>query len=205
MSDARTMTDRNLRVLVVDDHQVVHWGLRLMLGRLDWVERVVPAASGEQAAEFARRYEPHVALVDLFVGEESGTEIVGMIRTASPATRALLYSGAGRLSAKAARAAGAHGFITKERDASELADAIRRVGRGLTFFDEATPSGMVLTDRERQVLERVAGGMTNAEIATELHLSPNTVKQHASGMFRKIGARNRTEAVQRAQRLGLIS
>ena len=128
-----------------------------------------------------------------------------MIRNASPTTRALLYSGAGRLSAKAARAAGAHGFITKERDASELADAIRRVGRGLTFFDEATPSGMVLTDRERQVLERVAGGMTNAEIATELHLSPNTVKQHASGMFRKIGARNRTEAVQRAQRLGLLS
>ena len=85
------MTDRNLRVLVVDDHQVVRWGLRLMLGRLDWVERVVPASSGDQAAEFARRYEPHVALVDLFVGEESGPEIVGMIRNASPATRALLY------------------------------------------------------------------------------------------------------------------
>ena len=118
-------------------------------------------------------------------------------------TRALLYSGAGRLSAKAARAAGAHGFITKERDATELADAIRRVGRGLTVFDDAAPSGgWSLTDRERQVLERVAGGMTNAEIATELHLSPNTVKQHAS-MFRKIGARNRTEAV-RAQRLGVL-
>ena len=64
---------------------------------------------------------------------------------------------------------------------TELADAIRRVGRGLTVFDDSAPSGMVLTDRERQVLERVAGGMTNAEIATELHLSPNTVKQHASG------------------------
>ena len=83
--------------------------------------------------------------------------------------------------------------------------ALVLIGLALMFFDEATPSGMVLTDRERQVLERVAGGMTNAEIATELHLSPNTVKQHASGMFRKIGARNRTEAVQRAQRLGLIS
>src|SRR5439155_25559720 len=185
--------------------RVCHWARRVMRGSPGWVDRCTPATSGARATDSARRYEPHVALVDLFVGKESGTEIVGMIRNASPATRALLYSGAGRLSAKAARAAGAHGFITKERDATELADAIRRVGRGLTVFDDAAPSGMVLTDREREVLERVAGGMTNAEIASDLHLSPNTVKQHASGMFRKIGARNRTEAVQRAQRLGLLS
>jgi two-component system response regulator DesR len=198
------VSQRPLRILVVDDHHVVHWGLRLLFSTLEWVDRCIPATTGAEATDFARRYEPHVALVDLLVGDEAGTEIVGMVREASPATRVLLFSGAGRLSAKAARACGAHGFITKERGAAELTEAIRRVGDGQTVFDDARPSGMLLTDRERQVLERVASGMTNAEIAGELHLSPNTVKQHASGMFRKVGARNRTEAVQRAQRLGLV-
>ena len=211
------MTDRNLRVLVVDDHQVVHWGLRLMLGRLDWVERVVPASSGDQAAEFARRYEPHVALVDLFVGEESGPEIVGMIRTASPATRALLYSGAGKLSAKAARAAGAHGFITKERDATELADAIRRVQdddavfspRLAGFVLDAFSSGPApptaaaaaasdadleqLTPREREVLRHIARGYLYKEIAQRLGISVKTVEAHVSAVLRKLQLSTRHE------------
>ena len=64
--------DKRLRVLVVDDHEVVHWGFRLMLGEQPWVERCLSARNGEEAITLARRYEPHVALVDLFVGQESG-------------------------------------------------------------------------------------------------------------------------------------
>jgi two-component system response regulator DesR len=64
--------DRRLRVLVVDDHDVVHWGFRLMLGEQPWVERFLAARSGEEALAMTRRYEPHVALVDLFLGNESG-------------------------------------------------------------------------------------------------------------------------------------
>jgi two-component system response regulator DesR len=200
------MTDRKLRVLVVDDHDIVHWGLRLVLVQQEWVERCVPAVNGEEAEDRARRYEPHVALVDLFVGDESGTDIARRVLDAHASTRVLLISGAGRISATAARAAGAHGFVTKDRSAAEIVEAIRRIGSGREVFDAPAPSGgQRLTVREREVLGLVADGLTNAEIAARLQLSPNTVKEHASSMFRKLGARNRADAVQRAQRLGVLA
>ena len=71
-------------MLVVDDHEVVHWGFRLMLGEQPWVERCLSARNGEEALALARRYEPHVALVDLFVGQESGAEICERLRAISP-------------------------------------------------------------------------------------------------------------------------
>jgi len=95
--------DRNLRVLVVDDHDVVHWGFRLLLTEQPWVERCLTAASVEEALEMARRYEPHVALVDLFLGEESGAELCEAITRESPKTRILLISGAGWISPRPRR------------------------------------------------------------------------------------------------------
>ncbi|HMJ37021.1 MAG TPA: response regulator transcription factor [Baekduia sp.] len=201
------MTQRGkLTVLVVDDHDIVHWGMRIVLVQQDWVERCLPATTGAEAEERARRYRPHVALIDLFVGDEAGTDIARRVRAAHPATRVLLVSGAGRISATAARAAGAAGFVTKDRSAAEIVEAIHRVGTGDDVFDTpVTPSSQRLTAREREVLELVAAGLTNAEIAAQLKLSPNTVKEHASSMFRKLGARNRADAVQRAQRLGVLA
>ena len=76
--------DKRLRVLVVDDHEVVHWGFRLMLGEQPWVERCLSARNGEEAITLARRYDPHVALVDLFVGQESGAEICERLRFLVP-------------------------------------------------------------------------------------------------------------------------
>jgi DNA-binding NarL/FixJ family response regulator len=210
---------RKLCVLVVDDHDIVHWGMRLVLVQQDWVERCIPSTTGDEAEDRARRYAPHVALVDLFVGDESGTDIAQRIRAAHPATRVLLVSGAGRISATAARAAGAAGFVTKDRSAADIVEAIRRIGAGEDVFDAQTrrsaaaaadrgpgrPAHQRLTAREREVLGLVAAGLTNAEIAAELQLSPNTVKEHASSMFRKLGARNRADAIVRAQRLGVLS
>jgi DNA-binding NarL/FixJ family response regulator len=199
-------SDRKLTVLVVDDHDIVHWGMRLVLVQQDWVERCLPATNGAEAEDRARRYAPHVALVDLFVGDEAGTDIARRVRATHPATRVLLVSGAGRISATAARAAGAAGFVTKDRSAAEIVEAIRRVGTGDDVFDAPVAvGGQRLTVREREVLERVAVGLTNAEIAADLSLSPNTFKEHASSMFRKLGARNRADAVQRAQRLGVLT
>jgi DNA-binding NarL/FixJ family response regulator len=208
---------RRLSVLVVDDHDIVHWGMRLVLVQQDWVERCVPATTGDEAEDRARRYRPNVALVDLFVGDESGTDIARRVRVAHPSTRVLLVSGAGRISATAARAAGAAGFVTKDRSAAEIVEAIRRIGAGEDVFDTpplpgggpgaaspGRPAHQRLTGREREVLQLVAAGVTNAEIAAELRLSPNTVKEHASSMFRKLGARNRADAVVRAQRLGVL-
>ena len=112
--------ERNLRVLVVDDHDVVHWGFRLLLTEQPWVERCLTASSVKDALAMARRYEPHVALVDLFLGEESGAELCEAIRRESPNTRVLLISGAGWISPQAAKAAGARG-------------SCRRTGRRTTW------------------------------------------------------------------------
>jgi DNA-binding NarL/FixJ family response regulator len=198
--------DRRLRVLVVDDHDVVHWGFRLMLGEQPWVERFLAARSGEEAVEMARRYEPHVALVDLFLGDESGADVCERLRAESPMTRVLMISGAGRISPGAARAAGAAGFVSKDWDAGDIARAVRMVGLGMTVFEPGrdTTAGL-LTEREREVLDLIASGATNREIAGKLYLSPHTVKEHTSSLYRKLKARNRAEAVQLAQRMGLIS
>ena len=198
------MTAGKLRVLVVDDHDVVHWGLRSLLGGQRWVERCLAAHDGREALDLARRYQPQVALVDLFVGRESGAEICERLRAACPGTKVLFISGAGRMSAAAARAAGASGFISKDWAAQAVADAVQVVAGGGTVFESGegeVPAG--LSAREREVLALIATGATNAEIASRLFLSPHTVKEHTSAVYRKLGVRNRAEAVQRGQRIGL--
>jgi DNA-binding NarL/FixJ family response regulator len=194
-----------VKVLVVDDHDVVHWGFRVMLGSQPWVERCLAARTSEEALELTRRYSPNVALVDLFLAGESGADVCAAIRAESPSTRVLLISGAGRMSPAAARAAGASGFISKDLEASEVARAVQLVGRGQTLFPPKTSQpAPLLSAREREVLELISSGATNAEIAAKLYLSPHTVKEHTSSVYRKLGARNRAEAVQLAQRVGLL-
>jgi two-component system response regulator DesR len=203
-SPAASEEQKRLRILVVDDHDVVHWGFRLMLGQMPWVERCLSARTGAEAVAVCRRYEPHVALVDLFLGDESGPEICERLRAEAPAPRVLLLSGAGGISPRAARGAGASGFISKDWPATEIAKMVRLVGDGREVFRESTnPAVPSLTDRESEILGLIAGGATNREIAGTLYLSPHTVKEHTSTLYRKLGARNRADAVQRAQRLGL--
>ena len=203
-----TRSPERLGVLVVDDHDVVHWGFRLMLTQQPWVERCLSAHTGREAIRLAKRYRPHVALVDLFIGEESGAEICEQLRATQPVTRVLLFSGAGEISPQAARAAGASGFAYKDWPARRIATAVRLVGLGKTVFptqnDDEHPGALGLSERERAVLELMASGATNPEIAAALHLSKHTIKEHTSAVYRKLGVRNRTEAVQRAQRLGLL-
>jgi two-component system response regulator DesR len=197
--------ERRLRVLVVDDHDVVQWGFRVLLGEQPWVERCLAARTGAEALRLTNTFRPHVALVDLFLAEESGADVCVSIRAASPSTRVLLISGAGRMSPHAARAAGASGFVSKDWEAHDVARAVRMVGLGMTMFapksDQPAP---MLSEREREVLDLIAVGSTNREIAERLFLSPHTVKEHTSAVYRKLGARNRAEAVQRAQRIGLL-
>jgi len=126
--------DRRLRVLVVDDHDVVHWGFRVLLERQPWVDRCLAARNGSEALELAARARPDVALVDLFLGGESGAEVCESLRAASPATNVLLVSGAGAISQAAARAAGASGFVSKDWGAPDVVKAVRMVGLGMDVF-----------------------------------------------------------------------
>jgi DNA-binding NarL/FixJ family response regulator len=194
---------RGLRVLVVDDHDVVQWGFRLLLERQSWVERCLAASSGAEAVQVCRKVQPEVALVDMLLGTESGAEVCEEIHQVSPGTRVLLISGAGIISPNVARAAGAAGFISKDWSAVDVVRAVRRVSQGHEVFAEA-PLDSPLSEREQEVLSLIATGSTNKEIAGQLHLSPHTVKEHTSAIYRKLGVRNRAEATRQAQRLKIL-
>lgn len=194
-----------MRVLVVDNHEIIRWGFRLLMTAESWVQRYLQAANGAEALELTRRFEPHVAVIDLMLGAESGAELSGRVREISPGTNVLLMFGAGRISARSAREAGAIGCVPKDWGAKDLAGAARMVGLGMSVFVPsvaAVPSA--LSCREDEVLRLIAQGKTNGEIATELFLSPHTVKDHTRALYKKINAKNRCEAIARAQRIGLL-
>jgi two-component system response regulator DesR len=192
-------------VLVVDDHDVVHWGFRLLLNEQPWVERCLSARTGDAAVRLAGRHRPDVALVDLFTGDQSGVDICQAVREASPDTQVLLISGAGQVSDATARRAGAAGFVSKDLDAADVVKAVRMVGLGMNVFTPGSePAPLGLSPREREVLDLIAEGATNRQIGERLFLSRHTVKEHTSAVYRKLGVRNRAEAVQQAQRRGLL-
>jgi DNA-binding NarL/FixJ family response regulator len=193
-----------LRVLVVDDHDVVQWGFRLLLEKQSWVERCLAASTGAEAVEVCRRLQPEVALVDMLLGSESGAEVCEEIRSASPRTRVLLISGAGVISPFVARSAGASGFISKDWSAVDVVKAVRMVSLGTEVFADHAALDSPLSEREQEVLSLIATGSTNKEIAGHLHLSPHTVKEHTSAIYRKLGVRNRAEATRQAQRLKIL-
>lgn len=196
----------NVSLLVVDSQEIVGVGFRLLLGGQAWVKRCLHATSATQALEHARRYQPHVALIAAEIAESSEGALVEEIRRVSPGTRSLLTLNAPSVSAQTLKAIGVCGFVSKLWPVQDAVAVIRATGLGLEFA--ATPradEGVSLSAREHDVLTRIAMGETNREIAAALYLSPHTVKQHASAAFRKIQARNRTEAVDRARRLGLIA
>jgi two-component system response regulator DesR len=208
MTEPASAPQSPLRVLVVDDHDVVHWGFRLLLERQPWVERCATAAGSAEALVQARRMKPDVALIDLLLRDESGAELCEELHKASPETRILLLSGVGSISPAVARRAGASGFVSKDLGAGEIVKAVRTVALGTEVFgqtDERPEQAGPLSGREREVVGLIAAGATNREIAERLYLSPHTVKEHTSAIYRKLGARNRAEAVKRAQRLGIIA
>ena len=193
-----------LRALVIDSPDLVHWGFRSVLRREAWVEQLFTAHDSAEALRFARRYRPHVAVIGTDLVGESAADVCKQLREHSPSTRVLLLSG-DRVSEAQARALGAAGVVPKTWQARDIAGAVRSVALGRSFFtpDSAQPPDP-LGARERAVLEMLAEGATNREVADRLALSPHTVKDHVSAVYKKLNARNRADAVVRAQRLGLL-
>src|SRR4051794_29385004 len=140
-----------LRVLVADEQEIVHWGFRSLLTAQDWVERYIGAQTAGEALELVRAHEPHVALIDVMVGDDSGAGLCQRIRDLCPRTRVLLMARNGGITAQSARAAGAFGSVPKDWSAQDLASAARMVALGMTVFaPDREQAGTPLSGGERE-------------------------------------------------------
>jgi len=194
-----------VRVLVLDDEDLVHWGFRVLLSNEGWAERCLPARTLECALRLARRFQPHVAIIDIGLLGSAPQAVCRRLLEESPRTRLLVLSTPDSVSPSTIRAYGADGYISRGWDARALLHAIRMTSAGLRPVSSRSSEDAVLSARQQEILHFIAAGDTNAEIATRLYLSRHTVKQHTSALYRKLGVRNRTHAVQAAQSRGLIA
>src|SRR4051794_35859422 len=153
----------------------------------------------------AVRHQPRVALVDLFVGDEFGTEICVAIRRAAPSVQVLLTSSGRSITQDAACAAGAAGVVPKDGSGWGLLSALRGAANGEHRFTRQ-PENVhgALTPRQQEILELMAEGATNGRIARALDLSVDMVKHHTTAIYRRLEVTNRAAAVHRAQRLGVL-
>jgi DNA-binding NarL/FixJ family response regulator len=209
-----------IRALIVDDHPVTREGLRTALELSDKVVVVVgEAASGEEAVERAAELTPDVVFMDVRMPGIDGIEATRRIREASPETKIILITiDESRGAISEAIQAGVSGYLLKDASADTLIDAARNAVEGravihpqLTkaFIEEAhlgEPSSeqAPLSKREREILQKIANGATTKEVASELGISPHTVKTHLERIFEKLGANDRAQAVAIAIRTGLV-
>jgi DNA-binding NarL/FixJ family response regulator len=210
MDDAQTQ--RPLRILVVDDHEIVRQGLVALLDRRESFEVVAQAGTVAEAIAAATKFEPDVIVMDVRLPDGSGIEACREIRAARPETRVvMLTSYPDEEAVLSAIIAGASGYLLKQVRGRDLVTALESVGRGDSLLDpavtekvlqrvRAAASGGVadelaeLTAQERKILLLVAEGKTNKEIAGEVFLSDKTVKNYVSSILSKLNLQRRTQA-----------
>jgi DNA-binding NarL/FixJ family response regulator len=214
-----------IRVLLADDQRVVREGLGTLLGLLDGIELVGTAADGEEAVALAGELSPDVVLMDLRMPRMDGIEAIRALAERGDRPRAIaLTTYADDASVLGALRAGARGYLTKDAGAEEIRAAVQAVSRGEAALDPAVQHHVVaalageaggaaagvpelpdgLTPREAEVLELIAAGLSNSEIAERLVVSAATVKSHVNHLFAKAGVRDRAQAVTYAYRHGLV-
>ena len=216
-----------IRVLAADDQRVVREGLALVLGLLPGVTVVGTAGDGDEAIAMAHRLCPDVVLMDLRMPRRDGVAAIRVLREECPQIKVIvLTTYADDRSVLDALRAGARGYLTKDAGGEQIEQALRDVIDDRSVLDPAVQHHVVdaiaagrapaqpemapspaagLTPRERQVLELIARGLTNAEIAQQLAVSETTVKSHINHLLPKIGARDRAQAVAFAYQQGLVS
>lgn len=215
------MPEAALRVLVAEDHPVYRDGLRTLLSAAPEVELVGEADDGNAAVRMAAELRPDVVLMDLQMPGRNGIEATRAITTARPATAVLVLTMfEDDESVFNAMRAGARGYLLKDAAGDDLLRAIDAVGHGGAVFGPGVARRLVaffasggvgpraepfpeLTERERQVLDRIARGEANATIADRLGISLKTVRNYASTIFDKLMVATRAEAIVRAREAGL--
>ena len=214
-------TTAPIRALIVDDHPVTREGLREALSMSDdAVEVVGEAASGEEAIVAAKELSPDVVFMDVRMPGMDGIEATRRIREAAPETRVILITiDESRGAISEAIQAGISGYLLKDASSDALVDAARNAVAGnavihpqltKTFMEEVqlAESGgsrsTPLSKREREILQKVADGSTTRLVASDLGISPHTVKTHLERIFEKLGAKDRAQAVAIAIRMGIV-
>jgi two-component system response regulator NreC len=209
--------DRPIKILLADDHTIVRQGLKLILAAHPDLEVVGEAANGKEAVELAQKLKPDLVLMDVAMPELTGIEATRRLVEANPRIRVLVLSmHKEAVYVREILKAGARGYILKDAIDSELLNAVRSVARGDGYISPAV-SGALLSDfrqnvtdpadllspREREVLQLIAEGKTNKEIATKLNLSVYTVDSHRGKIMEKLNLHSTGELVRFAIKHGL--
>ncbi len=209
---------RKTRILLADDHTVVRQGFKMILSAHPDLEVVGEAGNGREAVERAAELKPDVVVMDVSMPELNGIEATRRIAEASPRTRVLALSmHKDAVYVREILRAGARGYLLKDSIESDLVAAVRAVGRGDGYLSPSVSDAVLsdyrkhvsdpidlLTSREREVLQMIAEGKTNKEIATLLNLSVYTVEAHRGRVMEKLNLHSTGELVRFAVRNGLI-
>jgi len=209
-----------IRVLIADDHTLFRSGLRALLALFPDIQVVGEASNGEETVTKALEIQPDIVLMDIQMPGINGIEATRQIVKKSPKTGVIVVTMfEDDSSVFSAMRAGARGYILKDAGEEEVLRAIRGVASGEAIFGPAIARRLVhffskpqvqsdlvfpeLSEREREILDMIARGETNAEIVQQLVLSPNTVRNHISNIFSKLQVADRVEAILRAREAGL--
>ena len=200
-----------IRVILAEDQAMVLGALAALLELEPDIEVVARAANGRDALRSAEQLKPDVLVTDIEMPQMTGLEVATALAISRPAVRTIILTTFARPGyLRRALDSGARGYLLKDRPASELADAVRRVHKGLRVVDPALATEAwsaepdPLTDRERQILQRAGDGRSSGEIAAELRLSEGTVRNYLSEAISKLGASNRTDAARIARAKGWL-
>jgi DNA-binding NarL/FixJ family response regulator len=212
----------SIKILVVDDHGIVREGLKMVLGLEEDFQVVGEAATGQEAVNQARRLKPDVVLMDVLMNEGNGIDACRQIKSDLPDTRVLMLTSHGAAQAvESSVLAGASGYLLKNGGREDLLRGIRAVAQGESLLSPSVTAQVldrfadltrqervreqdILSEREKEVLVLVARGMTNRQIATELVLSENTVRNHLSHILDKLDFSRRSQVAAYAAQRGLI-
>jgi two-component system response regulator DesR len=201
----------SIRVLLAEDQTMLRGALAALLDLEPDITVIGQAANGHEALKLARELVPDVIVTDIEMPQKTGLELALDLNLAESRARVIILTTFARPGyLRRALDAGARGYLLKERPASELAEAIRRVHSGLRAVDPAlaaeawTADPDPLSDRERQILQRAGDGRSSAEIAADLRLSEGTVRNYLSEAIAKLGATNRTDAARIARTRGWL-